>query len=1246
MSKRLLHQKCLTLLLLGMMANAPAWADDVASITSGSTTTPYATLQAAFDAVADGQTITLLNDASGDGIKFEPTTTKSVTLNLGGHTYDVSGAAVGSKEAVRLGAGNTVTIKNGTLKATSTGVNTLVNSYANLTLEGVTVDGSANSKITKGVVCVNYGSLTTTGETKIRAYSNAYAVYTNYGTAEAYDGGMTVTIGDGTAISGVVFYTKYSRRIKASNTTWPEKVNVSISSKADITNAGFGWVSGITPTMTIGDDKVSEKTFVASINSCKYLTVEAAFANAAGTTKNVEILQKGTYTVPEAIATKGIYIKKPTTVTDGDVTLTLPVQSDGTLTLGASQFSSVKLDFGSAETVTINSTATGAKTNDYVSFVTCSFDKPIITSGGATKFTSCTFTQGSDAQYCVQAGGTATEFVSCTFNCSSAEAVKLYAEDETARTVKMTTSNKFNATASLTKPAVMLYTTYKDAESESHNLNYTVTLSGTLTVSDNFTATEATAKATDGLWGADATTATASTITVKGEQAFPSLGNIISIGETNYQSFVTAMETVKDGETLKLLADVTYGYSMTVGAKGSENARAFTIDLNGHTLNANSFIVYDNITITDSNTGGTEGSVVFTKEKAGYGFAVYGTLNLDKGNLKYTNTASYGTVVQVQGTGVANIKGGTVSTIKGASGAISVSGTLNVSGGTITNSGSYSKNALGNSAAIYCGSQSDVDIDITGGTITSTNGYALCNSKSPGTIDITGGTLTGKISAVYNYCYLAAKSSTLTISGGSFNSTDTWVVSYLMKNGTVNISDGTFTGPDGLCGYGTRGYAGNTVNITGGKFNVTNAGMYFPNNDAVNVSNCKITVTGNGAGIVAMAGDVTLGEGVEVSVSGTGTCKVGDSGNELSCSAVVFDSKANYPGLQANTASKVAVTGGTYTANSSTKAVSVVAADGATNATQYLAVTGGSYSDDSPKTYLANSTAYQVTSSSSAGSGSAYTVSVNTDAVPKVTKSDGTTGTAVLAPDANNAFNITDGDYASFSNSTAYTGVTVNYTRTFESVGWYSWFTPFTFTVTDDMLKQATFAYPVAIMNESEDNAAWTVAVVKLKAGETVKANLPYVIKPVEADGSAMTLTISDANLAATSTSSPVDISNVIYKMEFTGSYDSQAFNNDIYGLSSNGSGFIKAASGNTSKPFRFYMNLSDNADNPYASTSTAKPAFIGVTDFADEVTAIRAINSAVSSGDSTEVYDLQGRKVSRPVKGIYIVGGKKVIMK
>lgn len=119
----------------------PTFADveaDVAKI--GETT--YPTLVAAIAAAQSGDVITLLSDASGDGIEIP--SNKNLTIDFDTHTYDVKQNLVGSEttktNAYRFLENSNVTLKNGTIKATASNTFILVQNYSNLTLEDMTLN--------------------------------------------------------------------------------------------------------------------------------------------------------------------------------------------------------------------------------------------------------------------------------------------------------------------------------------------------------------------------------------------------------------------------------------------------------------------------------------------------------------------------------------------------------------------------------------------------------------------------------------------------------------------------------------------------------------------------------------------------------------------------------------------------------------------------------------------------------------------------------------------------------------------------------------------------------------------------------------------------------------------------------------------------------------------------------------------------------------------------------------------------
>lgn len=117
----------------------------VAEITADGTTTHYDTLAEAVAAVsADGTqtTIILLRDAEGSGVKVKDG--QNIIFDLATHTYKVTdtvGSSGTETNGFQLLQGSTVTFTNGTL--TSETAQILIQNYCNLTLDGVTVDGTS-----------------------------------------------------------------------------------------------------------------------------------------------------------------------------------------------------------------------------------------------------------------------------------------------------------------------------------------------------------------------------------------------------------------------------------------------------------------------------------------------------------------------------------------------------------------------------------------------------------------------------------------------------------------------------------------------------------------------------------------------------------------------------------------------------------------------------------------------------------------------------------------------------------------------------------------------------------------------------------------------------------------------------------------------------------------------------------------------------------------------------------------------
>jgi hypothetical protein len=69
-------------------------------------------------------------------------------------------------------------------------------------------------------------------------------------------------------------------------------------------------------------------------------------------------------------------------------------------------------------------------------------------------------------------------------------------------------------------------------------------------------------------------------------------------------------------------------------------------------------------------------------------------------------------------------------------------------------------------------------------------------------------------------------------------------------------------------------------------------------------------------------------------------------------------------------------------------------------------------------------------------------------------------------------------------------------------------------------------------------------------------------------------------------------------------------------------------------------------ANKCYLAVSSDAPDVLQIVTEAEYATGIHELNVSSTTDDSKVIYDLQGRRVTAPKKGLYIVNGRKVIIK
>ncbi|MCF0198307.1 MAG: hypothetical protein HUK02_03145 [Bacteroidaceae bacterium] len=194
----------------------------------------------------------------------------------------------------------------------------------------------------------------------------------------------------------------------------------------------------------------------------------------------------------------------------------------------------------------------------------------------------------------------------------------------------------------------------------------------------------------------------------------------------------------------------------------------------------------------------------------------------------------------------------------------------------------------------------------------------------------------------------------------------------------------------------------------------------------------------------------------------------------------------------------------------------------------------------------------------------------------------------------------------------------MTYQRTFPHTDWQAWYVPFS-------IGASQFESALTLVGSVTQDGV-TNLVFQTVEGE-LQANTPYLVKPVEQTSTYLQGMTNVTLYAAPAT----DGATVTDAFTLTGTYQGK---NDMrttnaYALSD---GLFKRAKSDEAvlKPFRVYLT---------ATAEGEAPAQLGVV-LDDEVDAIESVRGT----ELLDCYDLQGRRVQLPAKGLYIVNGKKVL--
>ena len=220
---------------------------------------------------------------------------------------------------------------------------------------------------------------------------------------------------------------------------------------------------------------------------------------------------------------------------------------------------------------------------------------------------------------------------------------------------------------------------------------------------------------------------------------------------------------------------------------------------------------------------------------------------------------------------------------------------------------------------------------------------------------------------------------------------------------------------------------------------------------------------------------------------------------------------------------------------------------------------------------------------------------------------------------------------------------------------WNALYVPFEIPVADIIDK-----YDVAYINDVRlydsdndgeiDDNGMEVEVVPVKSG-TLNANTPCLIRvkkslSTEDAAAARSMNLALETKLCHAEEKTFDCSSIYKKFAFTGVYNKRVMDEDEDFTGA----FAIATDGNwraskSLKPFRIFLQITNRDGSPYQPTDASASIRIRVAGEDEEATGISSPEAATDNAEQV-IYDLHGRRVKNPTKGIYIVNGKKTVIK
>ena len=241
---------------------------------------------------------------------------------------------------------------------------------------------------------------------------------------------------------------------------------------------------------------------------------------------------------------------------------------------------------------------------------------------------------------------------------------------------------------------------------------------------------------------------------------------------------------------------------------------------------------------------------------------------------------------------------------------------------------------------------------------------------------------------------------------------------------------------------------------------------------------------------------------------------------------------------------------------------------------------------------------------------------------------------------------LTDGE--DYTNTKLKMRDRITYTRNFNNTQWQAWYVPFDIdydAISDDFTAASLNA--VHQYDDDEDGVfeRWTLEILKLKSGEVLRANMPYMIR---AKGTGEHNFVVENAILYPAEENSLDCSSVRVNYTFKGNYslmDGQELRDNGW-FAPGGGSLVTPTVGSNLKAYRWL--LMPEARSGYGTFYAPKRINIVIGDEEGEVTGIEEV---AQEEWPTDVYDLNGRMVKAQAenldelpKGVYIVNGKKFV--